>query len=352
MPHAHLSVRPEPRWSLHRPVLAIALLLALSCSLCLAAPLKEPAPAEEEFGRLVTLAPMTVKGESLEIAIFAHSGGDRRYGRKFAEGVINVISETVTPATGKGLVIVGQKGEPHPLLVFRKFTTLAESGRLDPDIAARAPELAQAMNRWKAVLSEDTRDGENTRQAPDLEFEKIQAALPIPLEGLASKLYQLAWTERFDESRVEARLCALKAGDLERRDLFKRYDWAFYLPPKGAFERVLDEMISTELKKEEAGIMARMFVKGVMLAVRPQLRRAMDGFRQAMLFMTVVQARTSYSEHDVHALTETYVHPFMPDDKDEDKAKERDSHGDDRERLIRALRARMLELKLEPVNPR
>lgn len=343
-----LSLRSAASWSPHRLVFAIALLLTLPFTLCLAASPNAPATAEDEFGRLVTLAPMTVRGESLQIAIFAHSGGDRRYGRKFAESVIEVISETVTPSTGKGLVIVGKKGEPHPLLVFRKFMTLAESDKLDPAIAARAPELSQAMKRWEAILGEDKAGGDKAHEPPDMEFEKIQAALPIPLEGLASKLYQLAWAENFEEAKVEARLLALKPADLERKDLFKRYDWAFYLPPKGAFERVIDDLINNELKKEEVGIVARIFVKGVMLAIRPQLRRAMEGFRQAMLFMTVVQARTPYSQQNVKALTETYVHPFMPADKDEGKA----PSGNDRESLIKALKARMLELGLEPVNPR
>jgi len=191
-----------------------------------------------------------------------HTGGvdpprtsrDRRYAEEFAEAVMKVVWEGVTESTGKGLVIIGQKGEPHPIAVFRKFQALAAAGKLDPAVAARGAELAEMLNHWQHVVndgkSKDTGDDGNV----DLDFEKIVSALPLPLKGVGAKLYQLAWFEKFDDAKVEAKLAALRPADLDR-DLFARYDWVFYLPPKGAFDVVLDQIIAEALKKEEVGFL-------------------------------------------------------------------------------------------------
>src|SRR6478752_2994254 len=92
----------------------------------------EKAPAREEFMPLVKLAPFVVKGQSLQISIYARTNSDRKYGEKFAGEVAKVIYEAVTEDTGRGLVIIGAKGEPHPIFVFRKFLALAKAGKLDP----------------------------------------------------------------------------------------------------------------------------------------------------------------------------------------------------------------------------
>ncbi len=85
-----------------------------------------------------------------------------------------------------------------------------------------------------------------------MEFEKIITALPLPLEGIGAKLYQLAWAEDFDDAKVEAKLRALHAADLEG-SMFAHFDWVFYLPPRNAFDDVLDEIIADALKEEKAG---------------------------------------------------------------------------------------------------
>ena len=110
----------------------------------------ETAPAaKDDFSPLVKLAPFVVNGQSLAISIYARTKSDRRYGEQFAEGVARDIFEAVTENTGKGLVIIGAKGEPHPIFFFRKFLALAKDGKLDPAVAARGPELSKLMNRWE-----------------------------------------------------------------------------------------------------------------------------------------------------------------------------------------------------------
>ena len=191
------------------------------------------------------------------------------------------------------------------------------------------------MDRWEHAIDND-QSGKGGDM--DLDFDKIVTALPLPLERIGAKLYQLAWEEKFDDAKVEAKLCALRPGDLERRDLFKPFDWVFYLPPKGAFDQVLDDLIAQALKQEDVGFFARVAVKGALLVVKPKIRRAIEGMRQGMMFMTVVQARTHYSEDDVSALTAAYMEVFIPDGK-------KSTGGSDHERAVKAVRDQLRRIE-------
>lgn len=303
---------------------------------------EKAAAAMDKFSPLVKLAPFVVNGQSLAISIYARTKSDRRYGEQFAEGVAKVVYEGVTESTGKGLVIIGAKGEPHPIFFFRKFLALAQEGKLDPAVAARGPELSKMMDRWEHVLDDDKKsenrdkDGDQHHDV-DLDFDQIVTALPLPLEGVGAKLYQLAWEEKFDDAKVEASLRALRPGDLERRDLFKSFDWVFYLPPKGAFDQVLDDIIAKALKQEDVGFFARVAVKGALLVVKPKIRRAIEAMRQGLMFMTVVEARTHYTKDDVSALTGDYIEVFMPGEKS--------TGGTDHERAVKAVRARLKRIE-------
>ena len=300
---------------------------------------------KEEFSNLVKLAPFVVNGKSLAISIYARTNSDRRYGEEFSQSVAKVVYEAVTDNTGRGLVIIGAKGEPHPIFVFRKFLALGKDGKLDPAVAARGPELTAMLDHWQHALNDDDKSGKRDKDDDDLnlDFDKIVTALPLPLEGVGAKLYQLAWEDKFDEAKVEAKLRALRPGDLERRDLFKTYDWVFYLPPKGAFDRVLDDIISDALKKEDMGFFARVAVKGVLMIVKPKIRRAIEGMRQAMMFMTVVQARTQFSKADVSSLTEAYVKVYVPEGKK--------AEGTDHERTVKAVRDRLRKIEEKAKKP-
>ncbi len=331
--------------SFHRPARLAALgILALSATFGHAA--TRPAP-QDDFMPYVQLAPFVINGQKLTISIHARTKKDRRYAEVFAEEVVKVVTEAVTKETGKGLVIIGKKGEPHPTLVFQKFLALARDGKLDPAVAARAPELSGMLDHWqdgigdgKTIRIESDGDGD------DLEFEKIVTALPLPLEGLGAKLYQLAWGEGFNDAMVETRLRALHAGDLEG-NLLARFDWVFYLPPRGALEDALDDIIADALKKEKMGFFARTAVKGVLLFVKPMIRKAIEGLRQGVMFDTVVRARTPYTREEVATLTSAYLEVLMPDHEHKNQ-----TTGTEHERAVRAIRARVQELaKKTPAPP-
>ncbi|MBI2513381.1 MAG: hypothetical protein HYV96_15490 [Opitutae bacterium] len=332
--------RPSSFFALVR--LCFAAVVAFSAPAAFAGEVVPPTGvlAKDEFSRLVRLAPFVVRGQQLSVSIHARSGRDRSYGEEFAEEVLRVVWEAgVTDSTGKGLVIVGKKGEPHPIRFFRKFLALADAGALDPAIAARGPELFKMLDHWEHSSDKGRGAGEKQGGNVDLEFERIVTALPLPLEGIGAQLYQLAWFEKFDDARVEAKLRALRAADLER-DLFAHYDWVFYLPPKGAFDDVLDGIISDALKDGEVGIVGRMAVKGVMLVVKPKIRKAIEGVRKGLMFQTVVQARTRLGEDAVSRLMGAYVEELMPDLPDEPK-----HAGPEHERAVAAVRAELGALR-------
>ena len=320
--------------------------LILLAAICLvgvagAAEPKAAAPGKgaKDFMPFVELAPFVVNGKQLAISIYARSKGDRRYAEEFSEEVVKVVYESVTPETGKGLVIIGKKGEPHPVFVFRKFLALAKDGKLDPAVAARGPELYTMLDHWKDTVGEGEAGGTDGQPEVDVEFEKIVTALPLPLEGIGAKLYQLAWAEDFDDARVEAKLRALHAADLEG-NLFAHFDWVFYLPPRGAFESAIDGIIADALKEEKAGFFERTMVKGAMLMVKPSIRRMIEGMRRSVMFSAVAQARAPFPPDEVAELTGAYMDALMNEHKDES--------GTEHERAVKAVRAKVRSFSEKP----
>lgn len=264
---------------------------------------RTPGKSGDDFMPYVQLAPFVVEGKQLAISIHARSKRDRHYAEDFAEETVKVVYEGVTPETGKGLVIIGAKGEPHPLVFFRQFLALAKEGKLDPEVAARVPELNALLGRWQATVDEG-KDGDG---GVDLEGETILAALPMPLEGVGAKLYQLAWREDFDEA--------------------------------------LDRLVAQELKEDGAGFIERTAAKGVMMVIKPKLRKLIAAVRQGVLFMTVAEARTTYGEQEISSLTGAYIDALMPDHDKEP--------GTEHERAVRAVKqeVRRLQTQAAPADP-
>ena len=327
---------PRPAGGWFKSWIALSAALFLGATGATAA---EAARGKEDFSELVKLAPFVVNAESSAISVYARTRSDRRYGENFSERVIKVVFEAVTESTGRGLVVVGAKGEPHPFFVFRKFVTLAKEGKLDPEVAALAQEVSAMLDAWQKAEArvEKAKDGEGG--SLNLDFNQILTALPMPLAKTGAKLYQLAWEEKFDDARVEAKLRALRPGDLERRDLFAEYEWVFYLPPKGVAEHVLDDLIAEVLRKEKMGFVKRAVVKSALLVVKPKIRRAIEGMRQGFLFTTVVRTRASYTTAEAWSLAEAYVSVFVPSEK------KSESSGNDHERAVKAVRERLRQIK-------
>ena len=262
----------------------------------------------DDFLTPVVLEPMVVNGERLSISILARTKSDHRYAEKFAADVIEVVYATLENSPGRGLVIIGEEGEPHPIVVFRQFLALAKSHQLDPAVAARAADLTEAMRAWERRLNFD----EAAKQG--LPTETFVNALPLPLEGTASKLYQIAWAEGFEPRRLEAKLRSLTPADLEN-DQLSRFDWVFYLPPRNAFRDVMKAVVPVIMKKEKMGPMKRAAMRSAVVVFAPAIRKGVESLRKGMLFFTVFRARSSYSDDDIAELSRAYAQVLMPDFK-------------------------------------
>jgi hypothetical protein len=304
---------------------------AISCALAVAAlagAAGKPDPASPAFGDSVQLAPFVVKGQKLSIAIHARTKGDRAYATEFAEDVVGIAYETMDKSPGAGLVIVGREREPHPVLVLRKFLDMAAAGQLDPVIAEHADAIKAKLADWKGIMRIEDEDDDPDEDFK-ITFDMIVPALPLPLEGVASKLYQLSWAEGFDDAKVGQRLRTLKADDLGS-DALSKYNWVFYLPPRNAYVAVQDDIMKQAMKKEKMGLMKRAAIKSALLVFKPAIKKAVEGFRKGMLFLTVLRARSGYSRDDIRYLTQAYTNVLMPDFKF--------NGGSERQRALEAIR--------------
>jgi hypothetical protein len=263
-----------------------------------------------DFLPAVQLAPFVVNGEPLSISIHARSKADRRYAERFAEEVIEVAYETLRGSVGAGLVIMGKEGEPHPVLVYRQFLALAKADELDPEVAKAATELAAMMQKWQA----DMHLNDDTNEGMKLDIDQVLEAIPLPLEGVGSKLYQLAWSAGFDDTRVARALRSLTTADLASDELSK-FAWVFYLPPRNALNRALKNILPAVLKQQKMGVMKRAAVRSALVVFKPAIRTAMEGARKGVLFMTVLRAQSRYSPEEINLLTGAYVKVLMPDFK-------------------------------------
>jgi len=268
-------------------------------------------PPKSEFGKDIQLAPIVVNGSRLSFSIHARTKADRRYAEKFADEVVQIAYETLGGSTGKGLVIMGREGEPHPVVVIRQFLALADSGTLDPAVAARAGELTAMLEGWKKMLKLDVDPQEKGFK---ITFDMIMPALPLPLDGLASKLYQLSWAEDFDDARIARKLQALTLAGLES-DVLAKYDWVFYLPPRNVYKGVQDDVIKQAVAHEKIGLFKRAAMKSALFVASPVIKTAVEGMRKGMLFMTVLQAESGSSRDDIRHLTMAYTNVLMPDFK-------------------------------------
>lgn len=334
-----LTRTPRIRFVVIRSILRLRLIAGIAMAgiafASEATPVADSAATGKEapaFGDDVQLVPFVVKGEKLSVSVHARTRSDRRYGEEFAEEVIGIAYETLGKSTGAGLVIVGREGEPHPVVVIRKFMEMASAGQLDAGVTAKMGDLNAKMAQWKAVMRMDEADDDEKEFK--ITFDMIMPALPLPLEGPASKLYQLSWAEDFDNARVERKLRSITVAGLEG-DALAKYDWVFYLPPRNAYVGVQNALMKEVMRKEKMGLFKRAAIKSALVVFKPAVKKAVEGFRKGMLFMTVLRARSDYSKDDIQFLTKAYTHVLMPDFKF--------NGGTERERALEAIEKQKVE---------
>jgi len=286
-------------------------------------------PPAGDFGKAIELAPFVVNGKPLSVAIHARTKGDRRYGEKFADEVIDIAYETLGDTSFKGLVIVGAKGEPHPVDLCRQFLALAKAGQLDPSLADTAAELEKGLGKLQDKFKIDDEEARKM----GITFDTFLPAMPVPLAGAAGRLYQLAWAEKFDRARIEQRLKTLTRDELSRDEL-TRYDWVFYVPPHSTTARVLNDLVDKALQAEKVGPVKRGLIRTALFAFRPVINKAVEGLRKGMLFSAILRAQSKWSDEDIEALAKAYAQELMPDLKP--------GSGDERKRALAAIEKQKL----------
>lgn len=264
-----------------------------------------PRNMQSDFEEYVELTPFEIVDQQLSVSVYARSRGDRKYAARFAEEVVDHVFGTLETSTGYGLVIVGEKREPHPMFVFRLFLEMAEEQRIDAELQPAADELRAMIQEWENKVQMDEEDG-GGEEGIELEFDTLVPALPLPLEGVASKLYQIAWVESFEETQVRQRLETLSLEELSSDEL-SAYDWVFFLPHKGAFSEVLDEVIPIYMEQKQVNIFQAAAIRAAVFTFKPLIKGAFERIRKGMLFMTVLRSQSGFSESDVSALMETYI---------------------------------------------
>jgi hypothetical protein len=190
---------------------------------------------------------------------------------------------------------------------------MAAAGELDPAVKAKTGELDSLMTRWKTMLNLDE-VAVDEEKGVKITFDMIMPALPLPLEGIASKLYQLSWAEGFDDAKAAQKLRSLTVAELES-DALSKYHWVFYLPPRDAYVGVQNALMKEVMEKEKMGLFKRAAIKSALVVFKPAVKKAVEGFRKGMLFMTVLPARSDYNQGDIKHLTGAYVQVLMPDFK-------------------------------------
>ncbi len=272
-----------------------------------------------DFLELVELAPFEVVDQPLSISVYARSKVDRRYAERFAEEVVGIAVETIDTSTGYGLVIVGDKREPHPMFVYKLFLKLAAENRIDAGLQPAAEELRALIEEWENKIKVDGQEGSGDERI-DIDFEMLVPAIPLPLEGVASKLYQIAWMESFDEVSVEERIESLTPAAMASDEL-SYFDWVFFLPHRGAFNKVLADVVPHYMEQKKVNIFKAAAIRAALFAFKPFIKSAVERVRKGMLYMTVLRAESGYSASSVNALFEAYVDALSFDDKPRSQSK-------------------------------
>lgn len=320
---------------LSTPSLPIAFLLGFSVfSTAIAAAPKKDADLREESMPLFELKPFTVEGSGeIAISIYARSGSDRRYATRFAHSAVEAAYVTIEKNPGRGLVIIGDAGEPHPLGFFERFLSVVRSRDDDPELARHAGELEANLGQWKATSGIRLDDGDSESGEFEIDLEQLLVAFPMPLEGVAGDLYLLGWRRRFDPESVERELRSLSSADLQE-GAFEQFDWVFYLPPRETLDQVLKTVVPAVMKKEKMGIFKRAMARAAIFTFKPLIKDAMESLRKGVLYFTVLKAAGGFREGDMEALVGAYVGSQLP--------KGKIIPGGKRERALDAIRAQKL----------
>ncbi len=242
--------------------------------------------------------------ENDRISIFAERDRERAYAERFAEAVYEAAYATTGESAGKGLVIIGNYDDPHPILLFKTYLDVAEATPGHADGPLFGVLLDKAVEKWEE-------GDQRLKEEIGMDIESVAYVIPMPLEPAVLNLYLAAREEAFDAAAVEERYRGLKPSELRFGD-FEAYDWVIYLPPRNAIDRAIKDVLPHVMKREKMGFFKRSLVKGAVFTFRPVIRDAMEGVRKALLYEAILKATSDLTEAEIDALAEVYRDALMP----------------------------------------
>ncbi|MEM9158462.1 MAG: hypothetical protein AAGB46_05380 [Verrucomicrobiota bacterium] len=238
------------------------------------------------------------------IDIYADSKGLRNYAERFAEKVYEAAYETTGEPAGKGLLVIGKASDPHPILLIKQFLEVAEAENQDEEVSIK-------VELFGTVVEDFEKASKEAKEEIGVEFEEVAHAVPMPLEGVVLNIYLMAKEEDFDRDRIAERIKANTYKEALDGN-FENYDWAVYLPPKNAIDKVIREVLPHVMKKEGLGFFKRTLVRGAVATFKPLIRDAMEGVRKSILYDAMLKSTSELNQEDRELLTKAYLGSLMP----------------------------------------
>ncbi len=273
--------------------------------------------------------------ETDRISIFAEKAGQRNYAERFAESVYEAAYATTGESAGKGLVIMGNFDQPHPIVLVKQYMDIADS----TEGLVNGPLFESIMG--KAIKDWEEAD-QSMQDEIGVDIESIAYVIPMPLQPALLNLYLAAREEGFDEAKVAERYSTLKPMEVRFGD-FEQYGWVIYLPPKNAIDRAIKDVLPNVMKKEKMGFFKRSMVKGAVFTFKPVIRDAMEGVRKSLLYESILKATSDLGEEDIEELKGAYMGALMPRGRVISRDKDKKS--------VKAVEAKLAEIKQYQSNP-
>lgn len=238
------------------------------------------------------------------ITIFTESGSQRRYAARFAEKVYEAAYETTDEPAGKGLVIIGNLDQPHPVMLVKKYLDIAKENERATDTLNFGPILNQALIGWEEAE-------EQVRKEAGVDIESIVYVAPLPLEGAVYSLYMTAKQVEFDEAKVRQQFAELSVKEVVDSG-FDKFDWVIYLPPRNAIDKVIREVLPAAMKAQKIGFFKRALARGAVFTFKPLIKDAMEAVRKGMLYESILRSTSDLNEGDIKAFSNAYLEALMP----------------------------------------
>ncbi len=238
------------------------------------------------------------------ITIFAEKNNQRRYAERFAEKVYEAAYETTGEPAGKGLVIISNIENPHPLILVRRYIEILETNNASIDKKEFGPALEEFLKGWE--------EGEKEVQKEiGVEIEDVAYVAPMPLDPLVFNLYMTARQVAFDDSKIEEQFASLSPSELKDAE-FEKFDWIIYLPPKNAIDKVIKTVLPSAMKAQKIGPVKRVLARGVVFTFKPLIRDAMEAVRKGMLYESILRATSDLDSREIELLADAYQGALMP----------------------------------------